>query len=145
VTSWAAPTFTDPVPSSRPPVCRRTGCTAPATDDTVGLCERHGAVLPALRSKATRRADRELTAPCSAPSGDAWRSLAACRGWPVDWWYPPVSRGSFRPSPYDRARQVCASCPVVEPCALAGAHEAHGMWGGLTPAERRRQRRRPAA
>ena len=49
----------------------------------------------------------------------------------------------------DRARKICATCPVVEPCleyALANRIE-HGVWGGCSERERRRilKRRRLAA
>lgn len=45
---------------------------------------------------------------------------------------------------YDEARSVCLSCPVRESClahALA-EKERFGMWGGLTPIERRRIERK---
>jgi len=38
-----------------------------------------------------------------------------------------------------RAKAVCASCLVRQPClefALA-THQVHGVWGGLTEEERR--------
>lgn len=36
------------------------------------------------------------------------------------------------------AKRVCARCPVIEDClAWALEHEEHGVWGGLTEAERR--------
>jgi WhiB family redox-sensing transcriptional regulator len=41
---------------------------------------------------------------------------------------------------YDEARDLCRSCPLRSEClehALA-AKERFGMWGGLTPIERRR-------
>lgn len=45
---------------------------------------------------------------------------------------------------YDEARPICESCPVRELClasALANK-ERYGMWGGLTPIERRRIERK---
>lgn len=42
-----------------------------------------------------------------------------------------------------RAQEICASCPVREPClefALA-TNQSLGIWGGTTPNERRRLRR----
>jgi hypothetical protein len=60
--------------------------------------------------------------------------------------FPPESPG--RPeaptAAYAAARLLCAGCPVAEPCALAGAREIYGMWGGLTSGERKRRRRRAA-
>jgi len=45
---------------------------------------------------------------------------------------------------YGPAREVCMACPARTPClehALA-VREDDGMWGGLTPPERRRIARR---
>ncbi|WP_407662754.1 WhiB family transcriptional regulator [Mycolicibacterium helvum] len=38
-----------------------------------------------------------------------------------------------------RAKQICWSCPVLEACRryALNAHEPYGIWGGLTPSERR--------
>ena len=46
-----------------------------------------------------------------------------------------------RPDPYAAARQICACCPVREPCADLGelVSYGYGMWGGLDPAERRQR------
>ncbi|MED5813214.1 WhiB family transcriptional regulator [Mycolicibacterium sp. 050232] len=43
-----------------------------------------------------------------------------------------------RNSRVQRAKQLCGDCPVLSACrdhAFAAA-EQHGIWGGLTPAER---------
>jgi hypothetical protein len=37
---------------------------------------------------------------------------------------------------------VCGSCPVVLECLRAGLGEEHGVWGGLTPLDRRNLIRR---
>lgn len=45
---------------------------------------------------------------------------------------------------YDEAREICLSCPIRLSClahALANK-ERFGMWGGLTPIERRRIERK---
>lgn len=45
---------------------------------------------------------------------------------------------------YDKAREICAACPIWEECldhALSNK-ERFGMWGGLTPIERRRIERK---
>ena len=40
------------------------------------------------------------------------------------------------------AKQVCNVCPVIDTCAEHGIkHEVHGVWGGLSPNERRLIRR----
>jgi WhiB family redox-sensing transcriptional regulator len=45
------------------------------------------------------------------------------------------------------AKAVCFECPVRLRCLEAGLREPFGIWGGLTPRERRREleRRRRAA
>lgn len=71
-----------------------------------------------------------------------WFQQAACRGITAVMY---VDRGNRA----RRAREVCAGCPVAEPCrAWAIEHrEENGVWGGTTPRERRQARRstRPAA
>lgn len=74
-----------------------------------------------------------------------WTADAACKGEPTDLFFPPRGRGSA----YDvaQAKAICAACPVSAEC-LAYAYrngERAGIWGGLTPNERRadlRDRRR---
>lgn len=67
-------------------------------------------------------------------TGPSWRLSAACRGVDVEVFFPDS------PSGYAPAKEVCGGCPVADECldeALGGQVE-HGVWGGLTPAERRR-------
>jgi WhiB family redox-sensing transcriptional regulator len=52
--------------------------------------------------------------------------------------HPDGERGPARASRERRAKAVCESCPVMEPCrrhALA-AGEPYGIWGGLSESER---------
>ncbi|HEX9774315.1 MAG TPA: WhiB family transcriptional regulator [Actinomycetota bacterium] len=63
----------------------------------------------------------------------AWQRRAACRGAPMEDFFPPA---------YDDvppAKMYCVSCPVrIECLAYALAkREPFGIWGGLTPKERR--------
>ena len=62
-----------------------------------------------------------------------WREQAACRGTDLDVFYP--ERGETA----GPARQVCAVCPVREPCLeyVLSNRITHGIWGGLTERERR--------
>lgn len=64
-------------------------------------------------------------------SGD-WREDAACRGKDPSIFYIEVGKSA------DPAREICATCPVVDRCATAAvsAREPFGVWGGLTPRER---------
>lgn len=45
---------------------------------------------------------------------------------------------------YDQARKICQMCPVRETCLEEALKrkERFGMWGGLTPIERRRIERK---
>jgi WhiB family redox-sensing transcriptional regulator len=74
---------------------------------------------------------RTLAAP--APFAARWRELAACRGAELGLFFP--ERGESA----EAARQVCASCPVRQPCLDYAITNriTHGIWGGLTERERR--------
>lgn len=65
---------------------------------------------------------------------------AACGGSPVNLFFPEEIRPDARG--LDQARAICARCPVREACLTAGMAEEHGIWGGLTPSERRVLRRK---
>jgi WhiB family redox-sensing transcriptional regulator len=74
---------------------------------------------------------RNLAAP--ARFAARWRMQAACHGIDLDLFYPE------RGQPAGPARQVCARCPVRQPCleyALSNRITS-GIWGGLTERERR--------
>lgn len=71
---------------------------------------------------------------------EQWRLQAACAGMATenyDLFYPPVG-GSAQAPRNNRAKAICAGCPVRAEClAYAEEHEiAVGVWGGTTPAER---------
>jgi len=90
-----------------------------------------------------------------------WQDEALCKNYPADVFFPIIpdpaaedgeqmddgtiwERYGDTSSFYDTARQICALCPVREAClahALA-EKERWGMWGGLTPIERRRIERK---
>lgn len=62
-----------------------------------------------------------------------WREEAACRSVPVEIFYPQTDAEATP------AKIVCRTCEVRETClewALA-VDERFGVWGGLTPTERR--------
>ena len=74
---------------------------------------------------------RTLAAPaCFAAR---WRELAACRGTDLEVFFP--ERGETA----GPARQVCAACPVRQPCLDYAITNriTHGIWGGLAERERR--------
>jgi WhiB family redox-sensing transcriptional regulator len=69
-----------------------------------------------------------------------WRTLAACRGRPPEWWHPPPDRVAAN---YAKARPICQACPVRQACleyALAtdDPHNRCGMYGGYTAKDRER-------
>lgn len=74
----------------------------------------------------------------------SWRALAACATSDVDF-YPERyahaglgHRSALTPDVL-RAKAVCATCPVQPECLAYAldADEPSGIWGGLTPDERR--------
>ena len=67
-------------------------------------------------------------------SATAWMAQGACRNYPPAVFFPSDGVG------VDRARKICATCPVVNEClehALAERID-HGVWGGCSERERRR-------
>lgn len=73
-----------------------------------------------------------------------WLYEAACRGMDVSIFYRPDNeRGTPARRRDQRAKAVCATCPVSKSCldwALA-SREPYGIWGGMTPDERARLER----
>ena len=82
-----------------------------------------------MTARTPRR--RSLAAP--ARFAARWRELAACRGADLEVFFP--ERGESA----GPARQVCAACPVRQPCLDYAITNriVHGIWGGLTVRERR--------
>lgn len=88
--------------------------------------------------------------------GNAYTELAAsfpyvqvpdlkgdCRGMPTDWWFPEfATKGSNEL--FKRAREICMGCHARKECLeFAIQHPAiEGMWGGLSPRQRRNERRK---
>lgn len=66
-----------------------------------------------------------------------WLLNAVCRGEPIETFFPP------RGSSYERARELCSSCPARPEClsyALADP-ELVGFWAGTTEKQRKKMRR----
>lgn len=57
-----------------------------------------------------------------------WHQLALCRQTDPDLFHPR------RGDPTDQAEAICARCPVMNTCLVAGVdnREPHGIYGGLT-------------
>lgn len=68
-----------------------------------------------------------------------WQSQGLCNSMDSDlFFHPEGERGGPRRRRIERAKAICAQCPVIEQCrtyALAN-HEAYGVWGGLSEEER---------
>jgi WhiB family transcriptional regulator, redox-sensing transcriptional regulator len=69
---------------------------------------------------------------------DSWRKDAACRGKPTAMFF--LESGPEERVALAAAKEICASCAVRRCCLEAGMSESRGIWGGLTPPERRRLR-----
>ena len=72
---------------------------------------------------------------------EVWQARAACRGPHASVFFPPprFERKDEKLAREEQAKAICANCPVREPC-LAYAlriREPHGIWGGMSEAERR--------
>jgi hypothetical protein len=67
---------------------------------------------------------------------------AKCFSVPTDVFYPVTDKFTPEEERYIRDR-VCGGCPVIEACAEWGlAHERYGIWGGMTPVMRDRERKK---
>ena len=67
-----------------------------------------------------------------------WAKDALCRGKHYDLWYPPMDASSPNEY-YTVGKLACHRCPVWKECldAANANEETWGMWGGLTPQERK--------
>jgi WhiB family redox-sensing transcriptional regulator len=72
---------------------------------------------------------------------EVWMEMALCREVGGDFWHPDEGEGYTYAT--NRAVAICRDCPVRLQClnhAMAN-NEMLGVWGGTTPAERKRMRR----
>lgn len=72
-----------------------------------------------------------------------WQFEGACRDVePAAFFHPEGERGVARRRRADRAKAVCATCPVLRECRehALRVREPYGIWGGLTEEERARVR-----
>ena len=68
-----------------------------------------------------------------------WSAFARCKGLPPEWFYDDSYKNGNNP----KAMQICMECPVKNECAEWGMkYEDHGVWGGMTAAQRKTRRRR---
>ena len=73
---------------------------------------------------------------------ETWHLKASCRGPESQLFFPPSlpERREEREAREVRAKRICLDCPVLDDCLdfALRVREPHGIWGGLTEAERRR-------
>lgn len=75
-----------------------------------------------------------------------WRQQARCRGVDGDVFFPAEDEGAAARERRERAaKAVCAACPVRQSCAVHALadRELHGVWGGLSEADRRHRLTHP--
>jgi len=75
----------------------------------------------------------------------SWLDRAACRGMNAPLFFGPDDETrSAREIREARAKAVCQLCPVREQCLDFALRNSirYGIWGGLNPDERARERRR---
>lgn len=68
-----------------------------------------------------------------------WQTRSACRGMESSVFFSPANeRGESRRRREQRAKTVCRTCPVQDPCAAFAFRtgQAFGVWGGLTETDR---------
>ena len=65
---------------------------------------------------------------------DDWPARAACKTEPHAWWFPVGATND------ERARRICATCPVQEPCLefAIRTDQRFGIWAGMSFEERKR-------
>lgn len=94
--------------------------------------------------------DELFAALCDAAvlDDESWRSAAACREQPLEWFFPPEDPSQESSDVISaEAQGCCESCPVRVRCLFEAIRrrEQHGVWGGVTPRGLRRWRQRLAA
>lgn len=74
-----------------------------------------------------------------------WRHEAACCNEPTDLFFPVGSTGPALLQ-IREAKAVCRRCPVVRECGewALETRQGHGVWGGMSEADRERILRRAA-
>ena len=77
-----------------------------------------------------------MYAPDTHPGKFAWQDFAECNGLDVETFFPEGADEVSR----RYARALCSLCPVRAECLEVGQDFEYGIFGGMTPLERRRNR-----
>lgn len=64
-----------------------------------------------------------------------WRDRGLCNDHDPELWFPDGKSRQFRRRT-EKAKGICAECPVRRTCRAAGTHEKWGVWGGIDEWER---------
>jgi WhiB family redox-sensing transcriptional regulator len=114
----------------------------PATPEQLGRLQaayaRGGRPLPERHRGGDHPPVPTRPAPAPAEGRLAWIGRAACRDQDPELFFP--ERGHARQG--TTAKQVCAACPVKQPCrdlavrAASGRNDDHGIFGGTKPHQR---------
>lgn len=74
----------------------------------------------------------------NAGRADDWRDRANCLEGDPELFFPTGSTGPALLQ-IEEAKQICASCPVIEECRMWALENnmEYGVWGGLSEDERR--------
>ena len=81
--------------------------------------------------------DLQVPDPGVAAGREPWMDEAACAGRTPLFFGIAGERPERRARREARARKVCATCPVLEPCrAMARRNGENGFWGGESEEER---------
>jgi len=69
-----------------------------------------------------------------------WFEQASCKGMDTDMFF--ADRGPNTRQMIKNAKAVCKNCPVIQPCLnfAIETDSKHGIFGGLSPKERRSER-----
>jgi WhiB family transcriptional regulator, redox-sensing transcriptional regulator len=91
----------------------------------------------------TTRAGIVRSVPAASYDRASWRESAACRQVDTELFFPIGSTGTAV-AEIQRAKSVCANCPVRQPCLTFAlvTNQEFGIWGGCDEDERRLMHRR---
>ncbi|MGW5153359.1 WhiB family transcriptional regulator [Rhodococcus koreensis] len=82
-----------------------------------------------------------FTAVASSLDETDWRLRARCRSEGMEVFFSPNGESKSRRAERESAaKEICGACPVIDWCrdhALT-ANEPHGVWGGMSEADRRK-------
>lgn len=94
--------------------------------------------------------NRSIVRTSYSPSADLpvntnWRGDSACREEDPELFFPIGNTGPALLQ-IEEAKSVCRRCPVLATCAAwaLDTGQDHGVWGGMSEADRRRIKRRAA-